>query len=111
MKARRGALRALSALAALLYGWAGLALPALHQLRHRADHVHAPGGAIQWLASDGEAEDGLDEASRPEVTHLAFDVDLAALDLADAAHLGVAPVDCSLARYTLVEGRVMYEVN
>ena len=71
-----------------VYLVAALALPMAHLAHHKNDHVHGPGGEIIPLA-------GTDDF------HQAFDADLAAIDLTEAGHLGIASVDCELARYTL----------
>jgi hypothetical protein len=81
--------RSIALLGLALYGAAALALPAAHLLHHKLDHRHGPDGSLLVEERDAAVE------------HQAFDADLAALDLSDAAHLGIASVDCAFAQYTL----------
>jgi hypothetical protein len=74
-----------------VYLFAVLASPALHRLHHAVygdDHVHTPLGMV---------------ALPHEQEHVAFDADLAALELAEVATAGTLAVDCALADYTLAE--------
>lgn len=84
LRHRRFALLGLAA-----YGLTALAVPMAHLANHRNDHTHGPGDTIVFAAVEPDAE------------HVAFDADLAAIDLSDAGHFGVASVDCELSRYTL----------
>jgi len=68
---------------------AAIGVPALHQLHHArfgADHVHDAAGMHPLAAH-----------------HAAFDADLEALDLGDAARAGALTVDCGLAAWTLAD--------
>jgi|GEM_PF-2894010 len=82
-----------------LVGWAlaTLVVPGLHQQHHArfgTDHAHDPlTGAVFT-----------DE-------HHAFDADLAALELSDVAHAGVAVIDCELAAYTLADDLATCDAN
>lgn len=82
-----------------LYSATALLLPFAHQRWHQAhgaDHVHQGGATYNrrdpaaWPASEP-----------PEDTHATFDADLRVLELTEAAHAGVASVDCELSRFTL----------
>lgn len=88
------AFRVTSGVALVAYLWAALAAPVLHRvhhLTHGADHVHTPAGTVPLH------QHPVDE------THQAFDADLAALDLAEAATAGTLAIDCGLAQYTLAD--------
>lgn len=81
-----------------LAGWACAVLLAPLHLAAPRGHRH-DGGVTIWdaLLSEPPPADDL------EAHHARFDADLAALDLSEAAHFGIAQVDCSLAEYTLVD--------
>jgi hypothetical protein len=102
MRTLRG--RTLALLGLIAYAMGGLALPSLHLVHHDVAHSHGDGATIVLL--EGSIGGSLDatpaSAVRPLADeHGAFDADLAALDLLDAGHFGVAVVDCELAGYTL----------
>ena len=107
--------RLLGALGLLVYGTAVLALPLLHGRHHRDDHTHSLEGT-RWqrgevfgghadYALTGEGEGASDGGGdrRTVAAHRVFDEDLASLGLVEAGHYGIVDVDCTLARYTLVE--------
>jgi hypothetical protein len=75
---------------------AAIALPPLHLAGGRA-HRHVAGATLWDPLLVEQRGDDL------EAHHARFAADLAALDLSEAAHFGVASVDCSLAEYTQVE--------
>ncbi len=106
---RRPRPSALLALVAYLAG--AIALPVLHRAHHAAhgaDHVHTVHGThysdsgAQSQGLSGLAREG-GAASDEAAHHAAFDLDLAAVSLAEVAHAGTATVDCSLAAFTLAD--------
>src|SRR5690348_10520428 len=90
-------MRRLAALVSLaVHAAAAIALPPLH-LAARGAHRHVAGATL-WAPLLVEANE-----ADLEARHARFDADLAALELSEAGHYGIAQVDCALAAYTLVE--------